>query len=188
MTRKKAYSKRDFPVWKARRFLEPGPVVLVSSAWKGKANIMTLGWHTVMEFEPSRLGCFITDANHSYEMIRKSRECVINVPEAHLAREVVGIGNCSGRDVDKFEKFGLTPAKSSRVGAPRIAECHANLECRVADTSLLRKYGFFILEVVKAVAAVKPKYPATMHYRGDGIFMLSGRNVSWRSRFRPENL
>ena len=49
----KAYEKKDFPVSDIRRFLEPGPIVLVSSAWKGKTNIMTMGWHMVMEFAPS---------------------------------------------------------------------------------------------------------------------------------------
>ena len=97
-----AYKKTDFPVANIRRFLEPGPIVLVSSAWKGKSNIMTMGWHMVMEFEPSLVGCYIWDANHSFDMIRRSRECVINIPTVELARAVVGIGNCSGREVDKF--------------------------------------------------------------------------------------
>jgi flavin reductase (DIM6/NTAB) family NADH-FMN oxidoreductase RutF len=47
------YTKKDFPVWNIRRFLEPGPIVLVSSAHKNETNIMTMGWHMVMEFSPS---------------------------------------------------------------------------------------------------------------------------------------
>jgi flavin reductase (DIM6/NTAB) family NADH-FMN oxidoreductase RutF len=92
----KKYTKKDFPVSDIRRFLEPGPIVLISSAWKGKANIMTLGWHTIMEFSPSLVGCVIANTNFSFEMIRKSRQCVINVPSVELVDEVVGIGNCSG--------------------------------------------------------------------------------------------
>ena len=57
-----AYRKYDFPVSKVRRYLEPGPVVLVSSAYKGENNIMTMGWHTIMEFSPSLIGCMITAA------------------------------------------------------------------------------------------------------------------------------
>src|SRR6516162_9173624 len=60
----KATLKQDLPVAHIRRYLEPGPIVLVSSAWKGKTNIMTLGWHTVLDFEPSRIGCHIWDENH----------------------------------------------------------------------------------------------------------------------------
>lgn len=182
------YRKKDFPVWEVRRFLEPGPIVLVSSAWKGRANIMTMGWHMIMEFQPSRIGCFITSANHSFEMIRRSKECVINIPTFDLADQVVGIGNTSGVDIDKFEVFGLTAGASEKVKAPLIEECYANFECKVTDTRLLNKYSMFVLEVVKAHVPASPKYPQTMHYRGDGVFMISGRNVSLRRKFRPENL
>lgn len=181
----KTYRKRDFPVWQIRRYLEPGPVVLVSSAWRGAGNVMTMGWHMVMEFEPSRIGCFITGANHSYEIIRRSRECVINIPTADMAEIVVGIGNCTGAEVDKFDRFGLTAVKGEQVRAPLIAECPVSLECRVTDTSLLRKYSLFVLEVVKAHAALRPKYPKTLHYTGDGVFMVAGGNISLRRRFRP---
>lgn len=181
----KAFAKKDFPVSRVRRFLEPGPVVLVSSAWKGKQNIMTLGWHTVMEFTPSLVGCVISRGNHSFRLIRASRECVINVPTFDLARQTVGIGNCSGADVDKFAAFELTALPASKVDAPLIKECYANFECKVVDTRLVPRYDFFVLEVVKAHVAGSPKVPRTIHYRGDGQFMVSGREVSFRKAFRP---
>jgi flavin reductase (DIM6/NTAB) family NADH-FMN oxidoreductase RutF len=184
----RAFTKKDFPLWKIRRFLEPGPIVLVSSAWKGKTNIMTMGWYTVMEFQPSLLGCMISNGNHSFGLIKASRQCVINIPTFDLARQVIGIGNCSGAEVAKFAKFKLTPMQGSSVDAPLIEECYANFECKVVDTSLLTKYSFFIMEVVKAHVATAPKVPRTMHYRGDGEFMLAGREVSFRKMFRPENL
>ena len=184
----KAYKKKDFPVWKIRQFLEPGPIVLVSSHWKKQNNIMTMGWHTVMEFSPSLIGCFITPANYSFEMIRKSKECVINIPTEDLAKQIVGIGNCSGDTVDKFKKFKLTAETASLVKAPLIKECYANFECKVVDASLLKKYSFFILEVVKAHAPASPKYPVTLHYRGEGNFMVSGKSVSYRKMFKPQNL
>lgn len=184
----KTYKKKDFPVWMIRRYLEPGPIVLVSSHWKKQNNIMAMGWHTVMEFLPSRIGCFITRANYSFELIRKSRECVINIPAANLVNEVIGIGNCSGSEVDKFQKFNLTAEPASQVKAPLIKECYANFECKVVDTSLLRKYSFFILEVVKAHVPSSPKYPTTVHYRGEGVFMISGKSKSYRRKFKPQNL
>src|SRR5215204_4847589 len=72
-------TKLDFPVGKVRRYLEPGPIVLVSSHWDGKHNVMTLGWHTVLEFSPSLVGCMISGGNYTFDMIRKSCECVINL-------------------------------------------------------------------------------------------------------------
>jgi flavin reductase (DIM6/NTAB) family NADH-FMN oxidoreductase RutF len=184
----KTYRKHDFDVSKVRRFLEPGPVVLVSSRWKGEANIMTMGWHMVMEFSPSLIGCYIWDQNHSFEMIRRSRQCVINIPTVDLAEQVVGIGNCSGAEVDKFERFGLTALEAETVKAPLIAECYANFECRVVDTGLVRKYSLFVLEVLKAHAPKTPKYPQTLHYRGDGVFMVSGETISLRRLFKPQML
>jgi flavin reductase (DIM6/NTAB) family NADH-FMN oxidoreductase RutF len=179
----KTYSKRDFPVSNIRQLLEPGPVVLVSSAWKGKSNIMTMGWHAVIEFTPSLVGCVIAESNVSFEMIRKSRECVINVPTADLVDQMVGIGNCSGDEVDKFKRFGLTPTPGVKVNAPLIRECYANLECRIADACLVKKCNFFILEVVKAHVATAPKYPRTLHYRGKGIFITSGSVVNKARKF-----
>lgn len=149
---------------------------------------MTMGWHMPMEFSPSLIGCIISNANHSFELIRRSKECVINIPEFHLAKKVVDIGNCSGENTDKFEKFKLNAAKSSKVKAPLITECYANLECRLADTRMVEKYNFFIFKVAKARAARSPKYPRTIHYRGDAQFMVSGRSVSYKKRFKAANL
>ncbi len=182
----KRYVKRDFPVADVRRFLEPGPVVLVSSRWRGKTNIMTAGWHMVMEFVPSLVGVCISSANHSFEMIRRSRACVINVPTVEMAATVVAIGNASGRDVDKFAAYGLTAVPGTAVAAPGIDECFANFECRLADSRLVRRYNVFVFEVVRARVATSPRYPRTIHYRGDGVFMIAGENTTrYRRGFRP---
>ena len=187
--RTRPYDKRDFPVADVRRFLEPGPIVLVSSAHGEEKNIMTMGWHMIMEFEPSLVGCYIWSENHSSELVRKSRECVINVPTADMAKTVVGIGNCSGRDTDKFDRFNLTAEPGSKVVAPLISECYANFECRLYDASLVKKYSLFVWEVVKAHVAQTPRYPRTLHYRGNGEFMVSGTNTGrYRRLFKPEML
>jgi len=182
------FSKVDFPVAGIRRFLEPGPIVLASSAWKRQRNVMTMGWHTVMEFTPSLIGCVIASGNHSFELVRRSRECVINIPTTVLTDKVVGIGNISGAVVDKFEKFDLTSAPAQHMKAPLIADCFANLECKLADGRLIEKYNFFVFEVVKAYVARRPKYPETLHYTGDGVFMVSGKIISRRAQFKPEML
>lgn len=183
------YVKRDFPVSNIRRFLEPGPIVLVSSAFKGRTNIMTMGWHMVMGFEPSIIGCYIWDENFSFDLIRKSRECVINIPEVNIATTVVRIGNSSGRDLDKFVEFELTALPGKLVKAPLIKECYANFECKLVDSSLIKNYGLFVFEVVKVHAAVSPKFPKSLHYRGDGLFMISGPTVNkFRKLFKAQNL
>lgn len=182
------YRKLDFPTQDVRRFLEPGPVVLVSSAWKQQRDVMTLGWHMVLEFSPSLLACCISSANHSFALLRRSRQCVINLPTADLVDTVVGIGNTSGADLDKFAHFGLTAVPATHVAAPLIAECYASFECRLHDGSQIGKHGLFVWEVVKAHVAASPKRPRTLHYRGDGRFMLSGAEISRRRLFKPEML
>jgi flavin reductase (DIM6/NTAB) family NADH-FMN oxidoreductase RutF len=185
----RAYAKTHMPVDQVRRYLEPGPIVLLSCRWRGRNNIMTMGWHMVMGEQPSLVGCYIWDANHSFAMVRNGAECVINLPTVKLASEVVGIGNCSGRSVDKFAKFKLTPSPADKVGAPLIAECYANFECRLVDASLIDKYSLFVLEVVTAHVAKSPRLPTTLHYRGDGLFMISGPTVNkYRRFFKPQNL
>jgi len=150
---------------------------------------MTMGWHMIMGFEPSLIGCYIWDENHSFNMIKKSRECVINIPTVEIATKVVEIGNCSGREVNKFEQFKLTPLRGDKVKAPLIKECYANFECKLIDTSQVKKYSLFIFEVQKAHVAISPPFPKTIHYRGDGLFMISGPTVKkYRKYFKPENL
>ena len=93
----KTFTKRDFPVENVRRFLEPGPVVLVSSAHRGEQDIMTMGWHMVLD--PPLVGCYVWDKNHSHSLIRRSKEAVINVPTADMIKTVIGIGNTHGGEV-----------------------------------------------------------------------------------------
>jgi flavin reductase (DIM6/NTAB) family NADH-FMN oxidoreductase RutF len=75
--------------------------------------------------------------DHSFVALRATRECVIGIPSVELAEKAVAIGNCSGREVDKFATFRLMPKKALRISAPLITECFADIECRVVDT--LRK-------------------------------------------------
>lgn len=153
------YTKKDFPTHNVRRLLEPGPIVLVSSAHKDQTNIMTMGWHMVMEFSPALVTCLISSGNHSFDLIRQSKQCVINIPTVDIAATVVKIGNTSGRDIDKFSEFGLTPKPGTRVRAPLIDECYANFECELTDAGWVQKYNVFVFEVVKAHVATSPKLP-----------------------------
>ena len=162
------------------RLLESGPVVLVTTVRNGRANVMPMSWHTMMEFEPPLVGCIVSDRNHSFATLQSTRECVLNIPTAELAAKVVGCGSVSGRRVDKFARFGLTAVPASRVAPPLIGECYASLECRVVDTRFVAKYGFFVLEVVAAWADPALKAPRTLHHRGRGEFAVAGRTLKLR--------
>lgn len=176
--------KRTLPLGRVYQMLEPGPVVLLTTTHAGKANIMTLSWHMMMEFEPPLIGCVISGRNHSFEMLRKSRECVINIPSVELADKVVGCGNTSGRNIDKFAGFGLTAMPAARVAAPLIDECHANLECRIADTRMVNAYNMFVLEVCQAWIGTPRRDWHTLHHQGMGAFMTAGDTLKLPSRMK----
>lgn len=176
--------KRTLPLSRVYRLIEPGPVVLVTTAQKGRPNIMAMSWHTMIEFEPPWIGCVISERNYSFNALKATKQCVINIPTVDLAAKVVGCGNTSGRSVDKFQKFNLTPAAASMVGPPLLAECYANLECNLIDAKLVTKYNFFILEVVKAWIDPAKKHPKTIHHLGKGSFMVAGKTIRLPSKMK----
>lgn len=174
--------KRSIPLSRVYQLLEPGPVVLLTTAGAARPNAMPMSWHTMIEFEPPLVGCVVSNRNHSFGRLLATRECVINIPSVELASKVVGCGNCSGRTVDKFRRFGLTSMSATKVGAPIIEECYANLECKVVDMRMVAKYSFVILEVVKAWLDSRRPDPRTIHHRGHGHFMVAGRTITLSSR------
>ena len=175
---------RDLPLSKVYQLLEPGPVVLVTTARDGRANVMTMSWHMMVEFEPPLVACVLSNGNFSFAALKAMGECVIAVPAATMADAVVRVGNASGRDVDKFQAFGLTPAPAAQVAAPLIKDCFANLECKVVDRRLVATYNLFVLEVVKAWVDPRQKAPKTLHHRGYGTFVIDGEVVKLKSRMR----
>jgi flavin reductase (DIM6/NTAB) family NADH-FMN oxidoreductase RutF len=169
---------------KAYQLLEPGPVVLLTTARKGRANVMTMSWHMMVEFEPPLVACVVSSANYSFAALRATGECVIGVPARKLASKVVKVGNSSGRDLDKFAAFGLTPLPAESVAPPLIAECFANLECKVSDRRLVNRYNLFILEVLKAWVDPAQKNPKTIHHQGYGRFAVDGPVINLKSKMR----
>ena len=117
----------ELPLSKVYQLLEPGPVVLLTTSRNGRANVMTMSWHMMVEFEPPLVACVVSDANHSFTALRATGECVIALPAVELASKVVAIGNSTGREIDKFAAFGLTPRPAEHVAPPLVAECFANL-------------------------------------------------------------
>ena len=175
---------KGLPLSKVYQLLEPGPVVLLTTARKGRSNVMTMSWHMMVEFEPPLVACVVSSANHSFAALRATRQCVIAIPARGLAAAVVKVGNSSGRNIDKFAAFGLTPMPAERVAPPLVAECFANLECKVADTRLVGRYNLFILEVLKAWTDPAQKKPKTIHHRGYGMFVVDGETIRLKSKMR----
>jgi flavin reductase (DIM6/NTAB) family NADH-FMN oxidoreductase RutF len=168
---------KKLPLNKAFTLLEPGPVVLVTTADGGKQNILTLSWTMVMDFTP-RFAFLTGSWNYSYKALKKTRECVISFPTVDLAKKAVQIGTCSGAETDKFDKFKLTPLKAENVSAPLIRECYANIECRIIDH--IEKHNIFILDGLAAWVDDKRIEKRFIHAVGDGKFIVDGDIINHR--------
>ncbi|MBM7330634.1 flavin reductase family protein [Agrobacterium sp. S2] len=173
---------KHLPPSQAYRLLEPGPIVMVSTSTKGRPNVMTMGFHMMIQHEPPLIGCVIGPWDYSYQALRNTGECVIAVPGLDLAETVVDVGNCSGDQVDKFERFGLQTMPAQDVSAPLLSDCLANIECHVVDDRLCETYNLFILEAKNIWINEKRKERRTLHHRGDGTFVVDNGTLDLRDR------
>lgn len=176
--------KKPYQLNNVYRLLEPGPVLLVTTEYKGKSDVMAMSWHMMVDFMPPLVACIISNDHFSFKLLKKSKECVLNIPTKKIASKVVACGNVSGADLDKFKKFKLSTSPGSVVKAPLLDECYASLECVVADSHLATKYNLFILEVKKAWAEPYKKYPKTLHHLGRGQFMTAGKTFKLPSKMK----
>lgn len=121
------------PLKWANRLINHGPVVLVTSKYRDKTNIITLAWTTPVSHNPPLVVICIHRNHFSAELIRSSKEFVINIPDENLLKKVQGCGMVSGREVDKFKKFNFTSLPAKKVKSPLIGECFGHLECKVRE-------------------------------------------------------
>ena len=171
------YKKTDLS--RCLLFIEPGPVVLVSSynLETQQPNLMTISWTIALDFNHHIALC-TGPWNYSFDLIMKTKECVVAIPPASMAETVVKIGDISGKDCDKFEKFGIKQLEAEKTDAPLIDGCVANLECKVVD--FVKKYGLIILEVVNVWENEELKDEKLFHAYGDGRFVKDGEKMDLR--------
>ncbi|MEZ5728521.1 MAG: flavin reductase family protein [Burkholderiaceae bacterium] len=168
---------QPIPIGRAFTLIEPGPVVLVTTHDRHWDNVMTISWTMVMDFSP-RFAITTGAWNHSFAALKKTRECVIAIPTVDMIDTVVGVGTCTGADTDKFERFGLTSMKAEHVSAPLIAQCLANIQCRVVE--IIGRHGIVVLDGLAAYVDALRRERRTIHAVGDGGFVVDGRTLDRR--------
>lgn len=176
--------KKSFRLGNFYGLLESGPVVLVTTHYKDKTNVMPLSWLMMIDFDPPILAIVLSNRNFSFNLLKKSKECVINIPTVEIIKQVVACGNTTGKKIDKFQKFNLTPIEASKIEAPLIEECYACLECKVIDSKLSEKYNIFILKGLKAWINPKKRTPKTIHHEGKGTFIVATKRVKVKSKVK----
>jgi flavin reductase (DIM6/NTAB) family NADH-FMN oxidoreductase RutF len=128
----------------------PRHTVLVTCGGKDRKNIITIGWSMPVSINPPMIAISVHPRRYSYELIRDSKEFVVNVPTAELKDATLHIGKTSGRGHDKFSELGLTPISGKTVSTPAIKECVASLECKLVNEIKTGDHFIFIGEVTAA--------------------------------------
>ncbi len=184
---KEAFMKKKVPLDIAYRLINHGPVVLVSTFYRGRPNVCTAAWVTPVD--AAILAVVISDENYSFRCIRGTGEFVLNIPHRALIKKVIACGSVSGEHCDKFSKFGLTPLPARKVRAPLVGECIGHLECRLigGEERLARNYNLFLARVVAASAErglfttywnVRVPRARTLHHLGGSVFAVPSGTIA----------
>ena len=182
--------KKEVELSRAKRLIEPGCVVMVTSGTIEQPNVMTFSWQTpVNTANPCLIVLVISHVRYSYELMKKNRELVINVPGEALVEETHYVGCKTGRGIDKFKESGLTPVAAKMVEPPLIKECAGHLECRVVDIFKMDTHDLLVCEVVRAVAESDffddkwiPERFHTLHYLNGNTYGLMTRTIEAKKR------
>ncbi len=134
--------------WKPGTFLYPLPAVMVSCGTMEKSNIITVAWTGILNTDPAMVYISVRPSRYSYNIIKESKEFVINLTTKDLARKTDWCGVKSGSKVDKFKEMHLTKEKASIVKCPMIKESPVSVECKVKEIKKLGSHDMFIAEVV----------------------------------------
>ena len=174
----------------AFRLVNHGPVTIVSAAHGGRENLMAVAWCMAVDFTPPKFAIVLAEHSFTRELIDASGELVVQVPPRKMLETLDAIGNCSGRDVDKWARFSVAKSSATKVGAPLVDGCVAWLECKVIpEPHIAKAYDLFVVEAVAAHAddAVfangrwrddVPEEMRSVHHVAGGNYVVDGARVS----------
>lgn len=168
---------KEVPIEKALTYIEPGPVVLVTTSDGRKNNVMTISWTMAIDFD-QHIVLTTGEWNYSFGTMMRTKECVVCIPPAQMIDKVIRIGTVSGVDTDKFSLFHLKALPAQTVQAPLLDGCIACLECKVTD--YIERYGFVVLKVMRVVENRDCTDQRMIHARGDGTFTADGETFNCR--------
>jgi flavin reductase (DIM6/NTAB) family NADH-FMN oxidoreductase RutF len=134
----------------ARRLLGGGPVVLVTTAWRGNYNVMPAAFVTPLSFDPPLIGLAVHPTRHTHDMIKYSEEFALNIPSRELLHHCQYLGSVTGRELNKLELTKLPTFRARSVEAPLLEGCLAYIECGVHDAYTAGDHTLFVGKVVAA--------------------------------------
>lgn len=136
----------------AKPWIFPMPAVLIAAEHDGRRGLITVAWIGIVSGTPATVGMAVRKTRNTLELIEKSGEFTVNIPRVGMEAPVDFCGIVSGRDTDKFAAAGLTAVPGSVVGAPLVAECPFNVECKVVGIQEMGEYRLVMGEIVETHA------------------------------------
>lgn len=135
--------------WKPGNMLYPVPVVMVSCKRKDeRPNIITVAWAGTVCSEPPMISISVRKERYSHDIIKDSKEFVVNLVTERLAKPCDKCGVLSGRDHDKYKEMRLSEYRSEFMDTPTISESPVNIYCKVIKTEHLGSHDMFIGKVI----------------------------------------
>lgn len=125
---------------------------LTSISKDGNPNVMTCAWATPVSDEPSLLVICVSKESYTAELIKQTKEFVINIPSKKLLPALWICGKSSGRNTDKFKKAKIKTSSAKKVGAPIINDCAGHIECKLWKTVEAGECYVFFGKVLSAYA------------------------------------
>lgn len=136
------------PTSEATRLLLGGPVVLVTTTWRGRPNVMPLSWYTPLSSDPPLIGIAVEQSRHTAEMISHSQEFALNFPKRPYVHHVQYLGSLRGESIDKFEATQWSTFTPTSITSPLLDGCAGWIECQVVQVTPLGDHMLFVGEVV----------------------------------------
>lgn len=171
----------------AYRLLGPGPLVLVSSLYKGRAGITPIAWNMPVSDDPPIVALEIWEKHFIYKAILETGDFVVNIPSSDMAETCRKLGSVSGEKCDKFKEFHLEKERSKKVRSPKLKSAIGILECKLRrENAMLKKYNIVLGDVVYAEAEegiftdrwnVERKGPRIMQHLGGKIFSIPDKVI-----------
>jgi flavin reductase (DIM6/NTAB) family NADH-FMN oxidoreductase RutF len=181
--------RQSIPESEARRLLGGGPVVLVTTSWRGVSNVMPAAYVTPLSFDPPLVGLAVHPSRHTHDMIKHSEEFALNVPARELLHHCQYLGSVSGREADKLELTKLPTFRARNVDAPLLEGCIGYIECGVEDAFTVGDHTLFVGNVV-AAQVEKEAFDETwlltdpdlkpLHYLGLNYYAALGERLAAR--------
>lgn len=181
--KRKRISRSTYRALPLNRFfleIEEGPVVLIATRHRGVDNVMCLSWLMPLGFARGDCDVAVMTGpwNRSFDAIRGSRVCTINVPTVSLMEKAIRAGSTSVTDGDKFATIGLEKGEARKIDCPTIAGCASYAAVKLVK--YIEEFSILILRPVEAGIDAKVHREPKFHAVGDGTFFIDGEKRSYR--------